>query len=48
MRRRDGFANVLVAGRVVAIESVDHPSDRELLAFAKKYFKKVDALRGEG
>ena len=38
----------VVAGRVVGIESADHPSNGELLAFAKKYFKKVDALRGEG
>lgn len=35
-----------VAKRVVAVESADHPSDGELLAFARKYFKKVDALRG--
>lgn len=35
-----------VAKRVVAVETADHPSDGELLAFARKYFKKVDALRG--
>lgn len=37
-----------VAQRVVGVEPSDHPSDRELLAYAKKYFKKVDALRGKG
>ena len=36
-----------VCKRVVAVESVDHPSDGELLAFARKYFKRVDALRGD-
>lgn len=36
-----------VAKRVVAVETADHPSDGELLAFARKYFKKVDALRGQ-
>lgn len=37
-----------IATRVVGIESVDHPSDGELLAYAKKYFKRIDALRGDG
>lgn len=37
-----------VAKRVVGVESVDHPSDNQLLAFAKQYFKRVDALRGDG
>ena len=35
-----------VAKRVVGVEGADHPTDGELLAFARKYFKKVDALRG--
>lgn len=35
------------AARVVAVETLDHPSDGELLAFARKYFKRVDALRGD-
>lgn len=34
--------------RVVGVESLDHPSDNQLLAYAKKYFKRVDALRGDG
>jgi len=35
-----------IATCVVGVESVDHPSDGELLAYAKKYFKRIDALRG--
>lgn len=37
-----------VAKRVVGVESLDHPSNGELLAFARKYFKRFDALQGEG
>ena len=36
-----------VARRVVGVESLDHPSNGELLAFAKQYFRRVDALRGD-
>ena len=35
-----------VAQHVVAVEGSDHPSDGQLLAFARKYFKRIDALRG--
>jgi stalled ribosome rescue protein Dom34 len=35
-----------VAGLVVGVESADHPSVDDLLASARKYFKRVDALRG--
>lgn len=31
--------------RLVGVETVDHPSDNQLLAFARSYFRKVDALR---
>ncbi len=34
-----------IARRVVGVESLDHPSDGELLAYAKKYFTRVDGLR---
>jgi stalled ribosome rescue protein Dom34 len=34
----------LVADRIVGIEPLDHPTDKELLAYAKKYFKAVDQL----
>jgi stalled ribosome rescue protein Dom34 len=36
-----------LAKKVVAVQSADHPSPGELLAFARKYFKRVDALRGD-
>jgi DNA-binding MurR/RpiR family transcriptional regulator len=36
-----------VADKVVGIESVDHPSDGQLLAYARHYFVKVDNLRGD-
>lgn len=36
-----------VARSVVGVESLDHPSDGELLAFAKRYFRRIDALRGD-
>jgi len=35
-----------VARCIVAVETADHPSDGELLAFARKYFKRYDALSG--
>jgi stalled ribosome rescue protein Dom34 len=35
-----------VAKLVVGMEAADHPSVDELLVFAKKYFKRVDNLRG--
>ena len=31
--------------RLVAVETIDHPTDGQLLAYARKYFRKVDALR---
>lgn len=33
-----------VAKRVVGVEPLDHPSVGELLAYAKKYFKRVDGM----
>jgi stalled ribosome rescue protein Dom34 len=33
--------------RLVGVETVDHPSDGQLLAYAKKYFVKVDNMRGD-
>ena len=35
-----------VAKLVVAVESADHPKVDELLVWARKYFKRVDNLRG--
>ena len=37
-----------VATRVVGVETVDHPGDGELLAFARRYFLKVDRMLGTG
>jgi stalled ribosome rescue protein Dom34 len=37
-----------IAKAVVGIESLDHPSDGELLAHAKRSFRRIDALRGDG
>lgn len=34
-----------IADQVVAVETVDHPSDGQLLAYARKYFVKVDIMR---
>jgi stalled ribosome rescue protein Dom34 len=36
-----------LATRIVGIETLDHPSEGELLAFARKYFKRVDNLLGD-
>jgi stalled ribosome rescue protein Dom34 len=30
---------------IVSVETVDHPSDGQLLAYARKYFKAADRLR---
>jgi stalled ribosome rescue protein Dom34 len=35
-----------IARRIVGIETVDHPSDREIVAFAKRYFKAEDRMHG--
>ena len=31
--------NPKVAGRIVGVETTDHPSDREIIAYAKRHFK---------
>ncbi len=31
--------------KVVGLETVDHPTDRQLVAYAKTYFRHVDAMR---
>jgi stalled ribosome rescue protein Dom34 len=35
-----------MAKLVVGVETTDHPSVDQLLAYARKYFKRIDALRG--
>jgi hypothetical protein len=34
----------LIAKRIIGIETVDHPTDGQILAYAKKFFKKFDQL----
>ncbi len=34
-----------ISNKVVGVETVDHPTDGQLLAYAKKYFLRVDNLR---
>ena len=36
-----------VAKKIVGIENADHPSEGELLAFARKYFRRVDNMLGD-
>jgi stalled ribosome rescue protein Dom34 len=33
-----------VGDKIVGVETVDHPSDGQIVAFAKKYFNRVDHL----
>ena len=32
--------------KVVAVETVDHPSDGQLLEYARKHFRPIDQMRG--
>jgi stalled ribosome rescue protein Dom34 len=34
-----------VGSKIVGIETVDHPTDGQLVAYAKTYFKRVDRMR---
>ena len=34
------------AAKLVAVESIDHPSDRQLVAYARKKFIAADRMRG--
>ena len=36
-----------ISKKIIGVETVDHPTDGQLLAFAKKYFNKVDNLIGD-
>lgn len=36
-----------VAAKVLGVETLDHPTDGELLAYARRHFRKVDALQGD-
>lgn len=37
-----------LGARIVATETLGHPSNRQLLAFGRDYFRKVDELLGDG
>lgn len=37
-------SHAAIADKVVGVESVDHPSDGQLLAYARKYFVKADMM----
>lgn len=34
-----------VARRIIGVETVDHPTDRQLVAYARRYFEAADAGR---
>ncbi len=36
-----------IAKKIVGVETVDHPTDGQILNFAKAYFHKVDQMRGD-
>lgn len=36
-----------VSRRIVGVEPLDHPTEGELLAYARKYFKRVDNMLGD-
>lgn len=36
-----------LSARIVGVESMDHPTEGQLAALARKTFRKVDALRGD-
>lgn len=33
-----------IADRIVGVETVDHPTDKEILAYARKFFYKADQM----
>lgn len=35
-----------LASRIVGVETVDHPTDGQMVAFARKYFDRVDRMLG--
>jgi stalled ribosome rescue protein Dom34 len=36
----------VMAKKVVAVETVDHPTDGQVLAYARKHFRAIDRMRG--
>ncbi len=35
-----------VSEKILGVETVDHPTDRQLLAYARRYFLRVDKMNG--
>jgi stalled ribosome rescue protein Dom34 len=35
-----------IAKKIVGVETVDHPTDAQVLAYAKTYFNRIDKMRG--
>ena len=35
-----------IGAKIVGVETVDHPTDGQLVAYAKSYFKRVDQIEG--
>ncbi len=36
-----------VAEKIIGVETIDHPSDGQLVAYARKYFRAVDQMRSQ-
>ena len=36
-----------IAKKIIDVKTVDHPTDRQVLAYAKEYFKRSDQLKGD-
>jgi stalled ribosome rescue protein Dom34 len=34
-----------IAQRIIGVETVDHPTDPQVIAYAKKYFERADLMR---
>jgi hypothetical protein len=34
-----------MVAKIVGVETVDHPTDRQIIAYASKYFAKSDRMR---
>lgn len=37
--------NAAIAAKVVGVESIDHPSDEQIVVYARKYFRAADRMR---
>ena len=44
--RKVDVSSSMLKKKVVAVETVDHPSDGQVLAYARKHFRASDQMRG--